>query len=102
MVFRPADPGGAVAYIEIIHEEAATPELKDDYEFISSSYSKMARIKVPTPQVYRPSSLIPAYFNFGAVQNRVLTNDGVHDRPAGPLPSILVNFAVSLHSSCFY
>jgi hypothetical protein len=93
---------GAMAYINIIHEDSATPELIDDYQFISSSYSKMAGVNVPTPQVYRPSSLIPAYFNFGAVQNRVLTNDGAHDRPTGQLPGILVNFAVSLYSSCFY
>ncbi len=91
-----------MAYIEIINETAATPELRDDYEFISGSYSKMAGMQVPTPQVYRSSSLIPRYFNFGAVQNRVLTNDGAHDRPSGPLPGILVNFAVSLYSSCFY
>ena len=91
-----------MAHIEIIHEEAATPELRDDYQFISGSYSKMAGMQVPTPQVYRSSSLIPQYFNFGALQNRVLTNDGAHDRPSGPLPGILVNFAVSLHSSCFY
>ena len=91
-----------MAYIEIIHEQAATPELKDDYAFISDSYSAMAGTRVPTPQVYRPSSLVPAYFNFGAVQNRVLTNNGSHDRSTGSLPGILVNFAVSLYSSCFY
>lgn len=91
-----------MAYIQIIHEDETAPELKNDYAFISGSYSKMAGMKVPTPQVYRSSSLIPAYFNFGAVQNRVLTNDGAHDRPTGPVPGILVNFAVSLHSSCFY
>lgn len=91
-----------MAYIEIIHEDEATGPLKADYEFISDSYSHAFGSRVPTPQVYRPSSLIPAYFNFGAVQNRVLTNDGSHDRPPGKLPGILVNFAISLYSSCFY
>jgi hypothetical protein len=52
--------------------------------------------------VYRSSSLVPAYFRFGAVQNRVLTNDGTHDRPMGAIPGIMINFAVSLHSACFY
>ena len=56
----------------------------------------------PTPQVYRTSSLIPAYFRFGAVQNRVLTNDGRHDTAEGPVPGILVMFAISMYSSCFY
>ena len=91
-----------MAYIEIIHENTASGALKDDYQFISDSYSHAFGSPVPTPQVYRPSSLVPAYFNFGAVQNRVLTNDGSHDRPAGALPAILVNFAVSLYASCFY
>jgi hypothetical protein len=91
-----------MAHIEIIHEDAATGSLKDDYQFISDSYSHAFGSTMPTPQVYRPSSLIPAYFNFGAVQNRVLTNDGRHDRPTGALPAILVNFAVSLYASCFY
>jgi hypothetical protein len=91
-----------MAGIKIVDEEAATADLKADYDFISSSYSNMAKMRVATPQVYRPSSLIPAYFNFGAVQNRVLTNDGAHNRPVGPIPAILVNFAVSSYSSCYY
>ena len=91
-----------MAYLKIVHEDAATGTLKADYDFISGSYSHAFGSKVPTPQVYRPSSLIPAYFNFGAVQNRVLTNDGAHDRAAGAVPAILVNFAVSLYSACFY
>ena len=41
---------------------------------------------------------MPAYSHFGAVQNRILTNGGRHDLPMGPLPSILVNFAVALYS----
>jgi hypothetical protein len=52
--------------------------------------------------VYRTNSLVPAYFRFGAIQNRVLTNDGEHDIADGPVPSILVMFAISMYSSCFY
>jgi hypothetical protein len=91
-----------MAYIKRVAEEAATGELKTDFEFISGSYSKMIGAKVPTPQVYTTNSIVPAYFNFGAVQNRVLTNDGAHDQPPGILPTILVNFALSYYSSCFY
>ena len=89
-------------HIQIVNEAAATDTVKDDYAFISSSYSHMAGTEVPAPQVYRSSSLVPAYFRFGAVQNRVLTNDGAHDRPIGALAGIMINFAVSQSSTCFY
>ena len=46
--------------------------------------------------MYTTSSIVPAYFNFGAVQNRVLTNDGTHDRAPGPVLSILMNFEVAI------
>lgn len=47
-----------MAYFKIVDEAA---DLKADYDFISNSYSNMARMKVATPQGYFPSSLIPAY-----------------------------------------
>lgn len=91
-----------MAYIRRIDESVATGNLKKDFEFISGSYSHASGRQVPTPQVYTTSSILPSYFNFGAVQNRVLTNDGAHDRPRGKVPNILVNFALSLYSACFY
>lgn len=91
-----------MAHIRIVSEQEATGPLKEDYEFISGSYSHGRGAQVPTPQVYTTSSIVPAYFRFGAVQNRVLTNDGRHDRAMGSVPSILMNFAVSLHSTCYY
>lgn len=91
-----------MAYIRIVNEEEATGSVAQDYEYLSSSYSHWLGADTPTPQVYRTSSILPAYFRFGAVQNRVLTNDGAHDRPAGPVPDILVMFAVSMYSACFY
>ena len=94
-----------MAYIRIIHEGQARGLLAEDYEFLSRSYSGAGGAsprRVPTPQVYRTNSIVQPYFRFGAVQNRVLTNDGKHDAAQGPVPGILVNFAVSLHSSCYY
>ena len=91
-----------MAFIRLVNENEATGQLADDFAFLSASYSHAAQTTVPTPQVYHTSSLIPQYFHFGAVQNRVLTNDGKHDRPVGRLPTILVNFAASMFSSCFY
>ncbi len=91
-----------MAFIRRVPEDHATGSLAEDYAFLSDSYSHAAKTRVPTPQVYTTSSILPAYFHFGAVQNRVLTHDGAHDRPFGPLPTIMVNFAASMFSSCFY
>ena len=91
-----------MAFVQRIPEAESTGSLKADFNFISGSYSHAFGSTVPSPQVYTTSTLIPAYFNFGAVQNRVLTNDGKHDNQAGLVPGILVNFALSLYSACFY
>jgi hypothetical protein len=91
-----------MAHIRIVDEAQASGSVAEDYAFLSESYSKILGPGTPTPQVYRTNSILPEYFHFGAVQNRVLTNDGRHDDAGGPVPSILVMFAISLHSSCFY
>jgi hypothetical protein len=91
-----------MAYIRVVDEAQARGSVAADYEFISGSYSKILGPGTPTPQVYRTSSIVPAYFRFGAVQNRVLTNDGLHDVAEGPVPGILVMFAISMYSCCFY
>lgn len=91
-----------MAYIDIVDESQANGSLKADYTYLSDSYSAISGSRVPTPQVYTASSLVPAYFHFGAVQNEVLTNGGRHDLRQAGLPNILVNFGVSHASSCFY
>jgi hypothetical protein len=91
-----------MAHIRIIDETQATGDVAEDYAFLSSSYSKILGAGTPTPQVYRTNSIVPGYFRFGAVQNRVLTNDGEHDADEGPVPGILMMFAISMYSSCFY
>ena len=91
-----------MAHIRIVDEAQASGSVAEDYAFLSGSYSKLLGPGTPTPQVYRTNSILPEYFHFGAVQNRALTNDGSHDGAEGPVPSILVMFAISLYSSCFY
>ena len=91
-----------MAYIRIVDEKQARGNVAEDYAFISGSYSKILGEGTPTPQVYRTNSIVPEYFRFGAVQNRVLTNDGQHDGAEGPVPAILVMFAISMYSACFY
>jgi hypothetical protein len=103
MLTRIVSAGGSpLAYIRILDETQADGQVAEDYAFLSSSYSKILGAGTPTPQVYRTSSILPDYFRFGAIQNRALTNDGRHDAPEGPVPSILVMFAISMYSACFY
>ena len=91
-----------MAYIEIINEDTATGTVKDDYAYLSSSYSRLFGHEILAPNVYRASSLIPAYFRFGVGEFRSITKDGTTSRSEGAFPEILVNFAVSQHASCFY
>ncbi len=94
-----------MAYIRIVNEDEAKGQLAEDNQYLSSSYSTLVGAEVTTPNVYRTHSIVPAYFRLCTVTNRVLTNDGKFDRPEfqqGPVPEFLVNFAVALHSSCYY
>ncbi len=91
-----------MAHIRIVDEAQARGSVAEDYAFIAASYSKILGEGTAAPQVYRTNSIVADYFRFGAVQNRVLTNDGQHDVAEGPVPGILVMFAISMYSSCFY
>ena len=91
-----------MAHIRIVDAGQARGTVAEDYAFLSSSYSKMLGEGTPAPQVYRTNSIVPDSFRFGTVQNRVLINDGRHDAAEGPVPAILVMFAISMHSACFY
>ena len=94
-----------MAHIRIVNEDEAQGQLAEDYAYLSRSYSNLVGAEVTTPNVYRTHSIVPAYFRLCTVTNRVLTNDGKFDRPEfqqGPVPEFLVNFAVALHSSCYY
>lgn len=91
-----------MAHIHIIQQEDATGTLKADYDYLSESYGRLIGNSIPAPQVYRTSSIVEPYFNFGVLQNRTQTANGMHSRPHGPLLSLLVNFAVARFSSCFY
>jgi hypothetical protein len=94
-----------VSFIRIVDEAEAKGTVAEDYAYLEDSYSNLFGPGTPTPNMYRTNTVIPAYFRFGAVQNRVLTNDGNFGDEASeqePVPGILVMFAVSMYSSCFY
>ena len=101
-----------MAFIRIVNEDEAEGSVAENYARLSSFYSQeqmplssgmdMGVPQTPTPHVYRTNSLVPAYFDFGRLQSSVISNEGKFDRPDGAFPFILVSFAVSLHSSCYY
>jgi len=103
-----------MAYIAMIDEAAATGRLAENYRKIPDSYGRLIPEfspghpnRRPTPQVYRVSSLIEPYFHMAMLQNRVVIDrsfdaDGNFVPERGPVPGVLVNFATSMHSSCFY
>jgi hypothetical protein len=49
-----------MTFIEIVNKDQASEPVKDDYDAISSLYSRFYDQPVPTPQVYRSTSLVPA------------------------------------------
>ncbi len=93
-----------MSFIRIIDEAEATGTLAEDYAYLEESYSALFGPGTPTPNMYRTNTIVPPYFRFGALQNRVLTGDGAFEEEGeeGPVPGILVMFAVSMYSSCFY
>ena len=93
-----------MAYIEIINEDTATGTLKDDYAYLSSSYSRLFGHDILAPNVYRSSSLIPAYFRFGVGEFRSITQDGATSRTyslsaRNPLPGSYLSYHNSLYFS---
>ena len=94
-----------MAFVHIVDENEATGTVAEDYAYLEESYSNLFGPGTPTPNMYRTNSVIPAYFRFGALQNRVLTGDGGFEERESeqePVPGLLTMFAVSMYSSCFY
>jgi hypothetical protein len=91
-----------MAHIRVITQQEAVGTLAEDYDYLSKAYGRLWNCDPITPQVYTTSSVLPAYFRHGALQNRVLTGDGGHLVEGGPMPRMLVNFAVAFYSACFY
>ena len=90
-----------MAHIRIIPPEEATGRLADDYEAISRAYSGSFGRHIATPQVYRTHTLLEPYFHYGAAH---ISGTSSAEQYMGKetVPGILANFAVAMHSSCFY
>ncbi len=90
-----------MTFVRTVDEHEATGTLAEDYAYLARSYGSLFGFE-KAPNVYRTSSLVPPYFRFGTLQNRILTNDGTSPVEGGPIPRMLVNFGVSAFSACFY
>ena len=89
-----------MAHICIVNEDKAQGQVAEADAYLSRSCSTLVGSEVTTPNAHRTHSIVPAYFRLFTV-----TNDGKFDRPEsqqGAVPEFLVNFAVALHSSCYY
>ena len=91
-----------VSFIKILATDEVTGQVKADYDRLSFYYSGIYENDRMPPQVFRTSSLVPAYVNYCAVQQQELTREGTEALLTGAVPGQLVAFAVSQHSSCFY
>jgi len=91
-----------MAFIEIVNEDRASGSVKDDYDAISSRYSRFYDQPVLTPQVYRSTSLVPEYFHLCTEHVDAMSKGGTDPLLSGKVPGQLIAFGVSQHSSCFY
>ena len=91
-----------MTHVRVVDEAAATGTVAEDYQYLSEAYGRLWNTDPITPRVYTTSSILPTYFRYGALVNRVWTNDGQSLIEGGPLPRPLVNFAVAFYSACFY
>ena len=103
-----------MTFVRMVHEDEASGRLAENYRAIPNSYGRLIPEfspdnpkQRPTPQVYRVSSIVEPYFHMAMLQNRAAIDRNFDKRgqfvpEQGPAPGVLVNFATSMHSSCFY
>ncbi len=103
-----------MAFVRMVPQDEASGRLAENFRAIPNSYGRLIPEfspdnpnQRPTPQVYRVSSIVEPYFHMAMLQNRVVmdrsfSEDGSFLPEQGPVPGVLVNFALSMHSSCFY
>lgn len=94
-----------MTHIRLITEDEATGQVADDYEFISGVYSRGdAERRTPIADVFRASSIVPAYCHFTRIQLGLITDQGraYLESPDATVPRMVPDFATAMFSSCFY
>ena len=89
-----------LTFIRTINEADAAGHLAEDYARIANAYRHLLGMSIPVPQPYRVPSLIETYCRLGAMQAEIMIHN--HAGIEAKALDMLVDFAISLYSSCFY
>jgi len=90
-----------MAYLDIIPPAQATGELRAAYDRNVAMYAK-GGLEIDVPNVYLTNYAVPEYLDFGTLQAACLPDYPLPTTPPGPVPWVVVNFAVAKFSACFY
>ena len=91
-----------MAYLDIVESEEAVGELAAAYRRNVDMYKDAGLELSEVPNVYKTNYAAPQYLDFGTLQAACLPNYPIQTEPVGPVPWVVVNFAVSKYSACFY
>jgi hypothetical protein len=92
-----------MAYIEMVEVEDATGLLAENYRLVAERYSHGLGFPMPTPELYRVSSQVPAYTHALSESQRCVTGDGEHYCESdGIVPRLFAGFCVATLSACFH
>jgi hypothetical protein len=90
-----------MAYLDIIEPADARGELAEAYERNRDMYAR-GGLQIEVPNVYLTNFAVPEYLDFGTVQADCLPNYPMPTEPEGPVPWVLINFALAKFSACYY
>ena len=92
-----------MGFVRMIDVDRAEGRLDADYRRVAESYSHGLGFELPTPELYKVSSLVPAYSHAMAESQRCLTGDGQHYCESDALiPRLFTGFCVATLSACFH
>lgn len=90
-----------MAYLDIVPPAEATGALHDSYQRNRDMYARSG-LEIEVPNVYLTNYAVPEYLDFGTLQADCLPDYPIPNDAPGPVPWVLVNFAVAKFSACFY
>jgi len=92
-----------MTFVRTLEENEVSGRLAEDYRLVAERYTHGLGFPMPTPELYKVSSLVPAYTHALAEGQRCLTGDGEHYCESdGVVPRLFVGFCVAAASSCFH
>jgi|GEM_PF-6169219 len=92
-----------MGFVRMIEEGEATGLLAENYRLVSERYSHGLGFHLPTPELYKVSSIVPAYTHALSESQRLLTGDGQHYCESdAAVPRLFAGFCVAALSACFH